>query len=157
MKNLLNRRLIKLAMAFLLIAQHAIASPPGKVEIFDVQTWQKFTVATNEPAIVVFSATYCVHCPAVIQKLAKDKLRYGKNVKLVAVVMDGDTGIRTKSPYVLTDRVFIFEGNEQAIRYSVNPDWRGVTPYTVLLAPGKAPKYISGPPAEKDLLALSAK
>ncbi len=141
----------------LLVPAGAFGRPPAKVEVFDTKTWQAVTASIAEPAIIVFSATDCVHCPAVIQKLAKDKTRYGKNVKLVAVVMDGTPGMRAKAPYDLVDRLFIFEGNNQAIRYSVNPDWRGVTPYTVLLSPGKSPKYVIGPPAEKDLLAMTAR
>jgi len=135
----------------LAISAFAHARPPAKVELFDQKTWPAITATQKEPAIVIFSATYCVHCPAVIEKLANDKAKYGNKVSLIGVVMDGHPSLKTKPPYNLVDRLFVFEGNEQAVRYTVNPDWRGVTPYTVLLSPGKAPRYIAGPPSEQDL------
>lgn len=156
MRILSNSRLMMAAAVWLLVSGAAIARPAA-VEIFDAKTWPQLSGSVKEPSIVVFSTTDCVHCPALIRKLAKEKSRYGKNVKLFAVVMDGNSGVKGKAPYDLADRLFIFEGNDQAIRFSVNPDWRGVTPYTALLSPGKSPRYVIGTPAEKDLQAMSVR
>jgi thiol-disulfide isomerase/thioredoxin len=154
--NPLHGALLVLA-ALLPVPSPCLGRGLPSAEPFDGQTWSRLAVETRQRAIVVFSATYCVHCPAVIQKLAKEKMKYGKNVVLVAVVMDGTSEIRGKPPYDKVDRLFVFNGHEPAIRYSVNPDWRGVTPYTVLLSPERAPHYIAGPPSEKDLQQFFAK
>ena len=143
-------------LAFLLPAFSAAAVAAPVIERFDGQTWAQLSGAPARPAIVVFSTTDCAHCPAVIRKLASGKSRYASNLSLFAVVMDGGKDIAGKTPYRLADRLFVFEGNEQALRYSVNPDWRGVTPYIALLAPGRHVKYVIGPPSDRELRAFFA-
>jgi hypothetical protein len=147
-------RVVARIFAIMLIAMSAAALAAPTPERFDGRTWGQLSGAPPRPAIVVFSTTDCAHCPAVIRKLASGKSRYSAD--LFAVVMDGGPSIAGKTPYRLADRVFVFDGNEQALRYSVNPDWRGVTPYIALLAPGRPVKYLVGPPAERDLQAFFA-
>ena len=135
----------------------AAAAAAPTIERFDGRTWAELSAAPARPAIVVFSTTDCAHCPAVIRKLASEKSRYATSLSLIAVVMDGGKDIAGKNPYRLADRLFVFEGNEQALRYSVNPDWRGVTPYIALLTPGQHVKYMVGPPADRELRTFFAR
>ncbi len=69
---------------------------------------------------------------------------------LVAVVMDGEghSGLLREAHYARADRLFVFRGQEAAVRYAVNKRWRGVTPFVVLLGKGRAPVFVTGlPPA----------
>ena len=143
--------------AVMLSAFSAAAFAAPTLERFDGRTWGQLSGAPARPAIVVFSTTDCAHCPDVIRRLASGKSRYAANLSLFAVVMDGGPDIIAKTPYRLADRLFVFDGNEQALRHSVNPDWRGVTPYIALLAPGKHVKYLVGPPADSELRAFFAR
>lgn len=131
-----------------------VAAP--KAEAFEASSWESLSHNPGRPAIVVFSTTDCVHCPAVIRSLARDKSHHPGNPGLIAVVMDGGPDIAGKSPYNLADRVFVFGKNPQALRYSVNPEWRGLTPYIALLSPNRPVKYLVGPPAERDIRAFFA-
>mgnify|MGYP000042831543 CR=1 FL=1 len=134
------------------LAMAAGAAPPKTIEPFDGKTWKTLSADVKKPTIVIFSATYCTHCPAVIQKIAKDKAELGGKVSLIGVVMDEEPpGLLAKPPYNRVDRVFVFEGHEQAVRYTINPEWRGITPYVAFMAPGKPVKFFTGAPPAREL------
>ena len=76
------------ATAALLPAQAA----PRAVEVFDRPAWAALQARLTAPAIVVFTATYCAHCPVVIAQLAQDKRRLLPSAQLIAVVMDAVPG-----------------------------------------------------------------
>ena len=114
MNDLLIRTCAAVLCCFLAMA--AGAAPPKTIEPFDGKTWKTLSVDLKKPTIVIFSATYCTHCPAVIQKIAKDKAELGGKVSLIGVVMDEEPpGLLAKPPYNRVDRVFVFEGHEQAV------------------------------------------
>jgi thiol-disulfide isomerase/thioredoxin len=134
---------------------------PAVVEAFDARTWQALRKAVQQPTVVVFSATWCPNCPAVIEDLAQDIHDRKLQAPLLAVVMDvapgdNDAGLLSHTHYALTDRLFAFSGQAPALRHSVDPAWRGATPFVVFLAPGKAPRAVTGPPSDEDIQAWLA-
>ena len=42
-------------------------------------------------------------------------------------------------------------GAAAALRYRVNPAWRGVTPYVALLRPGQPVTFVMGPPSAQEV------
>ena len=145
---------VVLALTFMGVAHAA----PRTVEVFDRPAWAGLQVGLSAPAIVVFTATYCAHCPAVIDQLAQDKRRLQPHASLIAVVMDtvpGDNDARLlRDPhYRPVDRLFAFQGQAAALRHGVDPAWRGITPYVAFLRPGEPPQWVTGPPSAQDLAA----
>ncbi len=59
-------------------------------------------------------------------------------------------GLLRHAHYAVTDRLFAFSDQAPALRYAVDPNWRGATPFVVFLAPRKAPRFVTGPPSDED-------
>jgi thiol-disulfide isomerase/thioredoxin len=140
----------------------ALAAPakasPARVEPFDGRTWRALQAGLRTPTLVVFSATWCPNCPAVIEDLAQEVREHGFKAQLLAVVIDvapgeQDAGLMGHSYYRLMDRLLAFSGQAPALRHSVDPTWRGATPFVALLSPGQAPRLVTGAPGEEDLRA----
>ena len=158
-RQLAGRMLSVLLVAAALMPAHAA---PRTVEVFDRPAWPALQAGLTAPAIVVFTATYCAHCPAVIAQLARDKRRLQPSAQLIAVVIDavpGDDDARLlRDPHHHpVDRLFAFQGQAAALRYAVDPSWRGITPYVAFLHPGEAPRWVTGPPSVQDLAAWARK
>lgn len=124
----------------------AVSAPVG-VEYFKVGTWSELQVAAPKPHVVVFSTTDCAHCPGVIADIAK-KIKEKKNkIYLSVVVMDGASQLEyllSTPHYLMADRVYVFDGQSNAIRYAVNPSWRGLTPYVAVLSTKGEVNYVLG-------------
>jgi hypothetical protein len=136
----------------------ATAAPPRTVEAFDAATWKALQAQATQPTVVVFTTTDCAHCPAVFKQLGQAIQKRQIKGQLMAVVMDqapgeDDAALRNSPHYAGVQRLFAFAGQAPAIRYAVDPSWRGVTPYTVYLAPKNAPVAVMGPPTSADLAA----
>jgi thiol-disulfide isomerase/thioredoxin len=135
-----------------------LAGPP-RVEAFGPGTWAGSFAAVKQPTAVVFSATYCATCPqALLDLAALAKKQPARGLAVVAVVTDAapgeqDAGLMKKPHYQAAQRLFAFDGPEQQLRWTVDPTWRGVTPFVVLLAPGRAPQRVTGMPTEAQLAA----
>ena len=145
------------ALAFVagLVAQQGMAAPRA-VEAFDKDSWAALQSGLKQPAVVVFSTTDCAHCPAVVDGLARDIRQRQLKAQLLTVVMDAapgeDDAALLKHPhYARANQLFAFSGQAPALRHSVEPKWRGVTPYVVFLAPGQAPRAVTGPPSKEDV------
>lgn len=125
---------------------------PAAVQRFDSHTWLNVQRASTRPQAVVFSTTDCSHCPAAISKIAAVLRKSPANPRLAVVVMDGqgqEASLRTAKHYRVADALYVFDGDAVHLRYGVNPDWRGLTPYVVLLPTSGTPSYFNGvPPAE---------
>lgn len=148
------RRGLTLLLASLALA--AQAAPPRAVETFDSNTWPALLAEPKQPAAVVFTTTDCAHCPAVIQGLARTLQQRHLPARLTVVVMDqapgeNDTALLADAHYRLADRLLAFDGQAAALRYGVNPQWRGVTPYVALLAPKAQALAVTGPPSASDI------
>lgn len=139
-----------------LLAPLAAGAAPRGVEAFDAGQWRALQATLKQPTVVVFSATWCPNCPAVIEELAQDLRERGLAAPLLVVVMDvapgeADAKLLRQTHYRVADRLFAFAGPAPALRYGVDPAWRGVTPFVALLKPGAPPRLVSGPPADEDL------
>ena len=155
-----RRRVLKAAAGALSLCAlpHAALAAPRRVEAFDAQSWKTLQAAVKKPTVVVFTATWCAHCPAVFDQLARAIAQRRLKADLVGVVMDrapgeDDAALMANAHYRQTARLFAFDGQAARLRYGVDPQWRGVTPYIVVLAPGRPVRVKVGPPSEADIVA----
>jgi hypothetical protein len=133
-----------------LIGARAVAAP---MEDFTATTWSRWQKELPRPAIVVFSTTYCPNCPEVMASLAASVREAGGRVPLIVVIMDPD-GRRERAfaaHFRAADRIFAFRGQEAALRFSVDPRWRGVTPYVALFGAQGPPAFVAGQPSAEQL------
>lgn len=134
----------------------ARATPQG-VEGFDLTAWNTLKTGVRKPTVVVFTATYCAHCPAVFDQVARAIAQKQLNMDLLGVVMDrspgdDDAALLANAHYKQTARLFAFDGQAQALRYAVDPKWRGVTPYIAVLSPKRPPRILIGMPSDQAVL-----
>ena len=146
------------ACALLLAAPLARAAAAPQVEAFDAQTWQREFTAPSRPTVVVFSTTDCTHCPRVLAQLADVTHQRGLRATLAAVVVDelAPEDADGRAHYRRADRLMVFDGPAAQLRHTVNPGWRGVTPYVAFLLPGQAPVFVAGPPAAERIESWAA-
>lgn len=159
MWKLSDRRLPRAAALALALTVSAFAhAAPARVERFTAHTWAQFQTTLQRPAIVVFSTTDCIYCPSVIAGLAQDIEKSKARIPLIVVVMDGDgkPSLMHDPEYRKASRLFAFAGPSAALQYSINPKWRGITPYVALFAPHGAPVLMAGRPSAQDLAPLLA-
>lgn len=123
------------------------------VEAFGADTWRTWQTDLARPAIVVFTTTYCPTCPEAFAYLAQANRGHKLGALLIAVVMDGDgqSDLPRHSHYAGADRLFAFSGPELALRYQIDPGWRGVTPYVALFGARGAPRFFVGKPTIEQL------
>jgi len=133
---------------------------PNIVKDFDKATWTQMTTSLPKPSVVVFTTTDCSFCPAVIDALARDLRQKGKTrANLLVVVMDGAgqaDALLANDHYRRADSLYAFSGQDLALRYSVNPEWRGLTPYVALLPRKGAPRFVTGQPSPAEINSLFA-
>jgi len=139
-----------------LLGARAKAHAAPRLEDFTASTWEQWQRELPRPAVVVFSTTYCPTCPEVFTDLAQSVRKAGAGTPMIAVVMNAD-GLRELSHlthYRHADRIFVFRGQEAALRFSVNPQWRGVTPYVALFGRDGPPRLVAGLPTAEQLGAV---
>jgi thiol-disulfide isomerase/thioredoxin len=126
---------------------------PRSIEAFGPDTWGAWQTSLPRPAIVVFTTTYCPTCPEAFAYLAKANQIHKLGATLIAVVMDGEgqPHLLRNAHYGHADRLFVFSGPETALRYGVDPRWRGVTPYVALFGAKAAPTLVAGRPSLEQL------
>lgn len=130
----------------------ASATRPVSFEAFGIDSWMRLRAELARPAIVVFTATWCPHCPGVITALAAASRARGARLAIVVVDGAGRGELPATLPYRLADRLFYFEGNETGLRHGVDARWRGILPYAALLgADGSGPVFIAGMPSDEVL------
>ena len=162
MYSSLLRNLILAGLVLGLMAASAVSvvSAPKGVRIFDKTTWAQMKRELPRPSVVVFTTTDCAYCPDVIEALAVDVKKGQSKAKLVIVVMDGTEqpeAVAADKHYRKGDAMYVFEGQAMALRYSVNPDWRGMTPYVAMLGRSGEPKFVVGRPSKADVAAWLGK
>lgn len=142
-------------LAICALAVTVANAAPSIVEPFDVGTWQRLQQELPRPSVIVFTATYCASCPAVMGKLSDALEERGIAGDVVAVVIDeADEPLLLKSEhYQRASRLFLFDGNEASLRYHVDPRWRGVTPYLALLPVKGEPAFVAGTPDDAQIAA----
>lgn len=127
----------------------AAAATP-RVLPFAAETWHELERSPARPMAVVFSTTDCTHCPKVIDKLAGDLRKARSGASLVVVVMDGagqEQDLIKDRHYRQAQALYAFDGDAQALRYAVNPAWRGLTPYVALIPASGATSFHAGQPS----------
>jgi hypothetical protein len=137
-------------------AAHAAAP---RAEPFDAETWARLKASLPRPAVVVFTTTYCTTCPEVFEALHAEIRTRRPGAPLVAVVMDGEAlGRRPRESHLAhASRLFVFRGQEAALRHAVDPGWRGVTPWVALLGAEGEPSFGGGTPSRERLDAWSGR
>lgn len=132
------------ALALASKAQEAIKS----VVPFDASTWARLVRQGPRPAAYVFTTTYCPTCPDAFDKLHAAVVASRQQVELAAVVMDvqGERALIHAHHYQGATRIYAFDGFEPEIRQSVDPKWRNVTPYVVLIGRSGTVQRTIGPP-----------
>ena len=116
---------------------------------FGAETWNELGRSPGRPLAVVLTTTDCGHCPRVIDGLADDIRKSGSRVRLVVVVMDGagqEEVLRADRHYRHANTLYVFDGDPAALRYKVNPAWRGMTPYVAFIAEQGAARFHLGTP-----------
>jgi thiol-disulfide isomerase/thioredoxin len=154
----LNVAAALLAVCSVFAASDGIAAPLT-VETFDATTWTHMQQELPRPAIVVFTATYCASCPALLEHISNKLQERGLKTLIVAVVIDeaDKRELLTSEHYGLASRLLVFDGNEASLRYDVDPRWRGITPYVALLPARGKSVFVSGTPTDEQLSAWSRK
>lgn len=144
--------MLTLLCAPLLWSLGANASP-RIVEAFDAKTWTRLRQELPRPAAVVFTATYCANCPAVIARLTQALQERGLAQHVIAVVIDAaeEEALLSSKHYTAASRLFAFVGAEARLRYAVDPRWRGETPYIALLSGRDDAVFVTGTPSDAQI------
>lgn len=143
-------------LLLLLLACAGSQAVSSAVEAFDMPAWKRLQSAVK-PTVVVFTATSCADCPAVLERMARDLHRRRPDAALVAVLTDAAPGEAERAllggrRYRGADRWMAFAGSPQALRQAVNPQWpSGVMPYVGLLGSRAGPAWMAGAPSAADL------
>ena len=137
------------ASLLLLLMQFSFAAP-SLVEPFDQSTWRSLTNKQEQPALVIFTSVTCIHCPAAIKRLATKRSAIAPHIPLLVVSMDADSNaVLLQDPhYAPADRLFLFRGRSQALQFSVNPEWRGMTPYVGFIDSRGSVRFSLGEPRD---------
>jgi hypothetical protein len=139
--------------SLLLVLMQSIVSAASLVEPFDQSTWRSLTHKQEQAALVIFTSVTCIHCPAAIKRLAAKRSAIAPHIPLVVVSMDAENNaaLLQDAHYAPADRLFLFRGRSQALQFSVNPEWRGMTPYVGFIDRRGAVHFSLGEPRD-DLL-----
>jgi thiol-disulfide isomerase/thioredoxin len=146
-------RAILLVVATLPFAMPAAQAAPARIEQFNAHSWSQFQSTLPRPAVVIFTTTDCIYCPSAIAAMADEIAQRKAPIPLIVVVMDGadKPALLHDAEYKKATRLFTFAGPVAALQYSINPKWRGVTPYMAFFTQPGAPKMVAGRPQQKDL------
>lgn len=151
-----GRFLISLLAVLGLMAGTVAAAPRG-TQVFDKTTWQKFKKDLPRPSVVVFTTTDCAFCPDVIESLAVDLKKGKSRATLAVVVMDGASQPESwlkDAHYRKADSLYVFEGQATALRYGIDPRWRGMTPYLAMFGRSGEPTFVVGTPSRAQIAEL---
>lgn len=152
-----ERRMRLLALLGGLLAAAPAFAAPRTILPFGADTWSELRQSPSRPLAVVFSTIDCVHCPKVIDSLAEAIRKSRSGAGLVVVVMDGagqEDALREDRHYRKARLIYAFDGDAVALRYKVNPAWRGITPYVVFVPAAGEVRFHGGPPPPEALRAF---
>ena len=82
-------------------------------------------------------------------------LASGKPVPTAAILMDvqGERALAHAHHYAGVTQIYAFDGFEPAIRQAVDPQWRNITPYVVLVGRNGKLQRVTGQPTAAQLKA----
>lgn len=127
-----------------------LASGTQTINAFTAETWSQMLKTIPRPAVIMFTSSDCTHCPGTLKNLRRIREEQRLKWSLSIVQIDeeaydfGDAN----------DARWRFAGNIQRLQYSVNPKWRGITPYIVLLHSDGGTEFILGAPGKAQLTDL---
>ncbi len=138
----------------LALAQHT-HSAISVVADFDANTWTQLLRSGARPAAYVFTNSFCATCPETFDVLSKSVVASGKSVPLAAILMDvqGERALAHAHHYTGVTKIYAFDGFEPAIRQAVDPKWRNITPYVVLVGRDGKLQRVTGQPTAAQLKA----
>ena len=138
----------------LALAQHAHGAITTVAD-FDAGTWTQLLRSGPRPAAYVFTNSFCATCPEAFEALQKTAVASGKPVPLAAILMDvqGERALAHAHHYAGVTKIYAFDGFEPAIRQAVDPQWRNITPYVVLVARNGKLQRVTGQPTAAQLKA----
>jgi hypothetical protein len=115
--------------------QHTVSARSLSVKPFNEGTWATLIKSGPKPAAYMFTTTYCSACPAVFQEVREATSKSKSRPELIVILMDaeGPNALRHASHFKGMTQLFSFDGYEPAIRSAVDPTWRNITPYVVLV------------------------
>ena len=138
----------------LALAQHAHAAITTVAD-FDATTWSQLLRNGPSPAAYVFTNSFCATCPETFDVLNKSVMASGKPVPMAAILMDvqGERALVHAHHYAGVTKIYAFDGFEPAIRQAVDPKWRNITPYVVLVRRSGKLQRVTGQPTAAQLKA----
>jgi len=79
----------------------------------------------------------------------------GQPVELAAILMDvrGERALAHAHHYAGVTSIYAFDGFEPAIRQAIDPKWRNITPYVVLVERNGKQQRVTGQPTLAQLKA----
>lgn len=122
---------------------------------FDAATWAQLMRSGPRPAAYVFTNSFCATCPEAFDALHKKAMAFGKPVEMSAILMDvqGQRALAHAHHYTGVTKIYAFDGFEPAIRQAIDPAWRNITPYVVLVGKDGKLQRVTGQPDAKQLKA----
>jgi hypothetical protein len=132
---------------------HKGTAAKGVVQAFNEGTWASLLKTGPRPAAYMFTTSYCSACPAVFQEV-RDATKNSKlRPELIVVLMDveGNNALRHAAHFKGMTQLFSFDGYEPAIRSTIDPTWRNITPFVVLIDRQGAIQKSVGSPSPQSL------
>lgn len=156
--NVAVRLAIRLACGLVSIAatahpseQHGASARSIAVKPFNEGTWTSLLKTGPRPAAYMFTTTYCSACPGVFAEVREAAKGSKARPELIVVMIDaeGPQALRHAAHFRGMTQFFTFDGYEPAIRASIDPTWRNITPYVVLMdRSGRIQKGVGSPSAQ---------
>jgi hypothetical protein len=122
---------------------------------FGAGTWKQLLAKGPRPAAYVFTNSFCATCPEVFDLLSQTVGEAAQSVELAAILMDlrGERALAHAHHYTGVTRIYAFDGFEPAIRQAIDPKWRNITPYVVLIGRNGKQQRVTGQPTPEQLKA----
>lgn len=129
------------------------ASAKITVHAFNEGTWAALMKTGPRPAAYMFTTSYCSVCPAVFQEVREATKSSRVRPELIVVMMDveGTHALHHASHFTGMTQLFSFDGYEPAIRATIDPSWRLITPFVVLVDRHGAVQKGVGSPSPQSL------
>ncbi|MBI2751297.1 MAG: hypothetical protein HYX43_18690 [Burkholderiales bacterium] len=134
---------------------HSAHAAIKTVADFDAGTWKQLLAKGSRPAAYVFTNSFCATCPEVFDVLSQAVQGSSQPIELAAILMDlrGERALAHAHHYVGVTSIYAFDGFEPAIRQAIDPKWRNITPYVVLVGRNGKQQRVTGQPTPAQLKA----
>lgn len=131
----------------------------AKPRPFDLDDWRAVTSDRSHARVIVFTTQDCAYCAQEVRRIAAALRERGADrVALQVIALDGRESaleLAASGQYDAATRIDYVAGDEQRLRYAVNPRWRGETPYVALIPRDGAIRFALGHASAVDLDAMT--